>query len=281
MAQPTNNSPVSGDPNDSIFNCVACERPDSADNVVACDHCDNWWHYSCAGVSDTIADRSWICSRCLPLPVAPGSTSSKMTSASRRQRLQLELQHLAEKQEYEKKQQELELQKRFLEQKCKLLEATIEANDDDDRRSVKSRVIEIESRNRTKSVASWIESHATTTNQNASGVKITINEEEEERKRRPTIASKINQAPKSLVVHGREKLSMSDFQILHQQLDKCQQSSVPTSEQLQLLREAIERCQLQTEMNPKGDIDIPIPIRQQKSPRLTPMLPRIMPPVVE
>ena len=28
-------------------NCV-CKRPDSFEDMVACDCCNEWWHYSCA-----------------------------------------------------------------------------------------------------------------------------------------------------------------------------------------------------------------------------------------
>ncbi|XP_058827799.1 uncharacterized protein LOC131687722 [Topomyia yanbarensis] len=48
---------------DNTFSCIACERPDSADNLVQCDKCHKWWHYSCAGVTDSIVNRDWICPR--------------------------------------------------------------------------------------------------------------------------------------------------------------------------------------------------------------------------
>lgn len=52
---------------DSIAkNCVKCDRPDTADNLVGCDVCESWMHYDCAGVTDSIANsnRTWKCDRC-------------------------------------------------------------------------------------------------------------------------------------------------------------------------------------------------------------------------
>ncbi|XP_058839405.1 uncharacterized protein LOC131694906 [Topomyia yanbarensis] len=291
MAQPVDNSVGSRDHDDSHFNCVACERPDSADNIVACDHCENWWHYSCAGVTDSIAERNWTCSRCLPLPVAQGSTSSKLSSASRRQMLQLELQHLAERREYEKKQQDLELEKRFLEQKCKLLEATLEANDDEDRHSVRSRVIEIESRNRANSVASWVENHSKIlgsssmfqSGDNLPRIKITTNGEGA-----PEGANERGEVLTTPNAQGNREVNPNDLQLLHQQLAQCQRNSSPSFQQLQHLQELIRKCQLQmnnhrtTGTIPKIDrknemknktvqpfpVPKPIPIEKQRNPQL-------------
>lgn len=46
--------------------CKKCKQPDSAENMVGCDSCDTWEHYSCADVTDSIADpnRSWKCGCC-------------------------------------------------------------------------------------------------------------------------------------------------------------------------------------------------------------------------
>ena len=47
------------------YNCNACSKPDTADNMVACDYCENWFHYDCAGVSTSIANKSWHCQGCV------------------------------------------------------------------------------------------------------------------------------------------------------------------------------------------------------------------------
>ncbi|XP_055600296.1 uncharacterized protein LOC129749360 [Uranotaenia lowii] len=52
-------------PTGELYSCVTCRRPDSAQSMVACDECSQWQHYGCAGVTATIADRSWLCCRCV------------------------------------------------------------------------------------------------------------------------------------------------------------------------------------------------------------------------
>ena len=45
-------------------NCV-CKRPDSFEDMVSCDGCDRWWHYSCANVKSVSEDSDWYCNSCL------------------------------------------------------------------------------------------------------------------------------------------------------------------------------------------------------------------------
>lgn len=45
-------------------NCQDCERPDYAENMVCCDNCGKWLHFSCAGVNSNIRKRDFICNRC-------------------------------------------------------------------------------------------------------------------------------------------------------------------------------------------------------------------------
>ncbi|XP_053686216.1 uncharacterized protein LOC128735749 [Sabethes cyaneus] len=43
--------------------CKSCAKPDT-DEMVQCDHCDGWHHYSCVGVTDDVANQSWSCTNC-------------------------------------------------------------------------------------------------------------------------------------------------------------------------------------------------------------------------
>ncbi|XP_058817214.1 uncharacterized protein LOC131680519 [Topomyia yanbarensis] len=79
----------------SGFHCRRCNRPDSADaNMVACDNCNMWEHFTCAGVDETIKARAYLCQECMvgeplrqeslliPKPPKPdGSTSSSTRAA--------------------------------------------------------------------------------------------------------------------------------------------------------------------------------------------------------
>ncbi|XP_062704082.1 uncharacterized protein LOC134286483 [Aedes albopictus] len=141
-----------------ICTCTACENPDVADDLVACDKCDKWWHFTCAGVNESISSRDWICPRCRT-PSIPASERS--TTSSRRADLQRK--RLAEQQELEKK--ELELERRQLEMQKKHSQEMYEleeslAGDDGDNRSVRSRVNEIEARE--KQVEAWVEQNVAT-----------------------------------------------------------------------------------------------------------------------
>ncbi|XP_055632447.1 uncharacterized protein LOC129772938 [Toxorhynchites rutilus septentrionalis] len=106
--------------------CVACDRPHTADNYVCCDKCDKWWHFSCAGVTASIANRDWICSRCLPVQNTLESisvTSARSGTPSQKLRHEQYLARLAEQQKLERQQmlKEHELQKRHLEEKHQLM----------------------------------------------------------------------------------------------------------------------------------------------------------------
>ncbi|XP_058465085.1 uncharacterized protein LOC131438809 [Malaya genurostris] len=106
------------------FNCKGCERPDQEENMVACDKCSTWWHFSCAGVADSVADRSWKCNNCSPLR---GSIVSGRTAKTTR----LRLKHLEEKKALEDKILDLRVQKEreYLAQKHQLKE---DAESDED-----------------------------------------------------------------------------------------------------------------------------------------------------
>ncbi|XP_062713760.1 uncharacterized protein LOC134290608 [Aedes albopictus] len=46
-------------------NCVFCSKPDEHDDMVACDSCQLWHHYSCADVDASVKDRDWRCTNCV------------------------------------------------------------------------------------------------------------------------------------------------------------------------------------------------------------------------
>ncbi|XP_055543524.1 uncharacterized protein LOC129729067 [Wyeomyia smithii] len=118
--------------NSEESNCVAGKRPDTADDFVQCDACDAWWHYSCAGVTDSIAERAWTCANCSAVP----SVTSRSTVSGRASLLRDTMNRLKEKQELEKQRMELELQRKFLHEQQELWNATLA----DDNRSQRSRV---------------------------------------------------------------------------------------------------------------------------------------------
>ncbi|XP_021695310.1 bromodomain adjacent to zinc finger domain protein 1A-like [Aedes aegypti] len=118
------------------YQCHLCEKRDN-EEMVQCDGCDRWFHFVCVQVTEEIANVSWICPTCKtqsfiappnntqhpiteqhnPLPPVSKSVSnrsgSRTSSRSEARRLkELELKKLEE---------ELELEKRFLERKYKLL----------------------------------------------------------------------------------------------------------------------------------------------------------------
>ncbi|XP_037820376.1 uncharacterized protein LOC119609605 [Lucilia sericata] len=55
---------------DSNMSCILCVEPDN-DEIVCCDKCDGWYHFSCVGVTEAVADIEWICKSCIAM-----STSS-------------------------------------------------------------------------------------------------------------------------------------------------------------------------------------------------------------
>ncbi|XP_062556893.1 uncharacterized protein LOC134221721 [Armigeres subalbatus] len=46
------------------FSCKTCRGADTKE-MVQCDKCDGWFHFSCVGVSGDIADKSWSCTNCV------------------------------------------------------------------------------------------------------------------------------------------------------------------------------------------------------------------------
>ncbi|XP_062539269.1 DNA ligase 1-like [Armigeres subalbatus] len=85
-------------PDKTGFSCVACDRPDDAESqMVFCDHCQQWYHFGCVGVTAEVKDISWCCQKC------SGGGSDDSGSS--------ELQEELKKLEKEKKKQKRELER--------------------------------------------------------------------------------------------------------------------------------------------------------------------------
>lgn len=46
-------------------NCKKCTAPDSQGPMVECGTCENWFHFSCVGVSQEVENVDWHCSDCI------------------------------------------------------------------------------------------------------------------------------------------------------------------------------------------------------------------------
>ena len=44
--------------------CSACQKPYTESEIVQCDESEEWLHYKCVGVDDSVADQPWKCLRC-------------------------------------------------------------------------------------------------------------------------------------------------------------------------------------------------------------------------
>ncbi|XP_021695291.1 uncharacterized protein LOC110675191 [Aedes aegypti] len=98
--------------------CVHCNRPDSYDNYVQCDRCSAWWHYLCAGVSDSIANRSFTCEACLHVSVSSHVSSSSSRVAAMQLRLrEMEAQCKLARQELENERLAFEAERKTLQQR--------------------------------------------------------------------------------------------------------------------------------------------------------------------
>ena len=46
--------------------CPICKNPDDNSPMIACDQCDKWFHWHCAGVHlETSMEANWFCRRCM------------------------------------------------------------------------------------------------------------------------------------------------------------------------------------------------------------------------
>ncbi|XP_062557167.1 uncharacterized protein LOC134222030 [Armigeres subalbatus] len=111
MAHKLNANLEGVEPNDSASACPECNRPDWADDMVQCEECEEWYHFSCAGVNRSVEHRTWTCNECSPISIS--SRSSRASSSK-----VLEIQRLREEQEIRRKRflQEKALEKKRIEQ---------------------------------------------------------------------------------------------------------------------------------------------------------------------
>ncbi|XP_062540734.1 uncharacterized protein LOC134208804 [Armigeres subalbatus] len=103
--------------------CTACQRPDWSEDMVQCDHCDVWKHFSCAGVNESVAGKPFTCGDCSVQQnddvISLQSASSRSSSASV---FSVCLSELVERQQMERARLELELQRRHLNEQQKLID---------------------------------------------------------------------------------------------------------------------------------------------------------------
>ena len=45
-----------------------CRLPESYDNMICCDLCDDWFHYRCELLSTDVHERDWYCKLCTRRP---------------------------------------------------------------------------------------------------------------------------------------------------------------------------------------------------------------------
>ncbi|XP_062550626.1 uncharacterized protein LOC134215453 [Armigeres subalbatus] len=61
-------------------NCPLCQSDDDS-HMVSCDRCNEWYHFECVGVTDDIANHSWVCLKCTKTDALnPPSKSTGATS---------------------------------------------------------------------------------------------------------------------------------------------------------------------------------------------------------
>ncbi|XP_062704464.1 uncharacterized protein LOC134286806 [Aedes albopictus] len=76
---------MTGGHDTTMSSCKTCKRPDSADaQMVACDKCQQWEHFTCAGVDETVKDRQYVCKDCMTKVSADKSKRRKQLIAENR-----------------------------------------------------------------------------------------------------------------------------------------------------------------------------------------------------
>lgn len=57
------------------YNCNACSEPDSSGDMVQCDECDCWLHFTCANVNgNNVDEEPFICANCVSSTSSPPPT---------------------------------------------------------------------------------------------------------------------------------------------------------------------------------------------------------------
>ncbi|XP_055587983.1 uncharacterized protein LOC129740353 [Uranotaenia lowii] len=206
---------------ENTFSCRACEKPDSAENLVACDKCDDWLHFSCAGVGPEVKNLPWLCDKCSP-PVTK-AVSVRSTTSVRKAKLELELKRLEEQEQIAQK---------FLEKKYRKIEESLQ-EDEEDRRSEKARR-EVSAKEKNLRTTEWVISQPGSELEGAAG------------RPNPSSTGGMGQSEAPNAGKGEnEKLSEPMLCSLQKQLQSCQGAACPTAEQLQELQDMLKLCQLE------------------------------------
>ncbi|XP_055605429.1 uncharacterized protein LOC129753621 [Uranotaenia lowii] len=128
-------------PEETDFLCPGCDLPNSASNMVQCDTCQAWWHQTCAGVTDSVEKRPWSCKFCIPAQ----NTRAPSTSSSKARRRDLQLQQLeakralesqARKLKLQAKLEELDAEKKYVDERFNLLQEQMDSDDSEVQQAV-------------------------------------------------------------------------------------------------------------------------------------------------
>ncbi|XP_055589014.1 uncharacterized protein LOC129741312 [Uranotaenia lowii] len=239
----------------NAHNCVACVHPDSADDLVACDRCDSWWHYSCAGVDDGVKNHQWVCAKCANVPTK--ASSIRTTSSVRKARLELELKRLEE---------EKELERRFIAAKYRALEESLQ-EEEGEKESLRLRESDPDPAEKQKSIVNWVTEQTESVLEGVAGVTKQLKHQPE----RITVAP---EKPNDQVYlenpfvatekdpTSRKRLMSNAFHQLEKQLHSCQEQDNLSSEQLLELQDQLRLCQIHlTENNTQStraaDVTLP------------------------
>ncbi|XP_055585318.1 uncharacterized protein LOC129738158 [Uranotaenia lowii] len=125
------------------FNCVDCSRPDGAGNMVQCDKCDLWRHYSCADVDEWVKDVPWTCATC-----TNQQTQENLSSVSD---LAESLARLRARQELERLQIDIDVQRRHTEEQQALISNSLGLEENRSRRS------RVSSRQSEQRIRAWVD----------------------------------------------------------------------------------------------------------------------------
>lgn len=110
--------------------CISCQQPDT-DEMVQCDMCNKWVHFSCAGVDTSVEDNPFKCYRCSQPP--PKTTKAKSVGSGKSSKVSkssayanLEIQRLQEELKIKEEQKKLELD--FVKKKYDLLHTALSSS---------------------------------------------------------------------------------------------------------------------------------------------------------
>nr|XP_029709511.1 uncharacterized protein LOC115255521 [Aedes albopictus] len=68
----------------TVGDCMKCSKSNKICDMVQCDICQSWAHFSCVGVTEAIKDSNWSCDKCsneLQVPKQPKRTANRKGSS--------------------------------------------------------------------------------------------------------------------------------------------------------------------------------------------------------